>query len=76
MRWYHALPMDCHAAYSRGVLAMLLLLLVGAGTQQLPQRAYAAITITIVNSSNISITIYNAADGTISTVDDAEGSVS
>ena len=58
---------------------MLLLFLLGAGVQIPPapsDRAYAAITYSLVDGSAIALSLVNSGDVSISAVDDAEGSVS
>jgi hypothetical protein len=56
---------------------MLLLMLISVGSAAAqPERAYAAITYSLVDGSAIVLSLVDSGDGTISAVDDAEGSVS
>ncbi len=58
---------------------MLLLLLLGAGVSTPStdgERAYAAISYRLVDSTALAFSLVNSSDVSISAVDDAEGSVS
>ena len=55
---------------------MLLLMLLGVGSQTGPQRAYAALSFSLVDGSVLDFSLVNSGDVAISGVDSAEGSVS